>query len=250
MDVSQVGLRFRCIEVLVLVVVKVIFQPRLAVAFSKILALSFFFEILFRHTGTSITFENRGTPVPFASTNDRRRRRVKVDRAVADTKTEDEEGVPRDDDRSKKYDARRRFKIRDVDRDVNSCFFPFFTNDSSRDESNAPRTGWFAAPSARRKFHSVNVACFLRQHARGAVRGAVFALVAVYESFNGATAWQNKYAYRGVGHNSDGPPEDWCLNDGSRCAFPRNGNILKVAVANCLNANQDGNYDCSWVDCK
>jgi len=100
MDVSQVGLRFRCIEVLVLVVVKVIFQPRLAVAFSlKILALSFFFEILFRHTGTSITFENRGSsPVPFASTNDRRRRRVKVDRAVADTKTEDEEGVPRDDD--------------------------------------------------------------------------------------------------------------------------------------------------------
>ena len=98
MDVSQVGLRFRCIEVLVLVVVKVIFQPRLAVAFSKILALSFFFEILFRHTGTSITFENRGTPVPFASTNDRRRRRVNVTRAVADTKTEDEEGVPRDDD--------------------------------------------------------------------------------------------------------------------------------------------------------
>jgi len=97
MDVSQVGLRFRCLEVLVLVVVKVIFQPRLAVAFSKILALSFFFEILFRHTGTSITFENRGTPVPFAS-DVRRRRRVKVDRAVADTKTEDEEGVPRDDD--------------------------------------------------------------------------------------------------------------------------------------------------------
>jgi len=98
MDVSQVGLRFRCIEVLVLAVVKVNSQPRLAVAFSKILALSFFFEILFRHTGTSITFENRGTPVPFASTNDRRRRRVKVDRAVADTKTEDEVGVPRDDD--------------------------------------------------------------------------------------------------------------------------------------------------------
>ena len=101
MDVSQVGLRFRCLEVLVLVlvVVKVIFQPRLAVAFSlKILALSFFFEILFRHTGTSITFENRGSsPVPFASYV-RRRRRVKVDRAVADTKTEDEEGVPRDDD--------------------------------------------------------------------------------------------------------------------------------------------------------
>ena len=97
MDVSQVGLRFRCLEVLVLVVVKVIFQPRLAVAFSKILALSFFFEILFHHTGISITFENRGSsPVPFASTNDRRRRRVKVDRA--DTKTEDEEGVPRDDD--------------------------------------------------------------------------------------------------------------------------------------------------------
>ncbi len=62
MDVSQVGLRFRCIEVLVPTVVKVIIQPRLAVAFSKILALSFFFEILFRHTGTSITFENRGTP--------------------------------------------------------------------------------------------------------------------------------------------------------------------------------------------
>jgi len=171
MDVSQVGLRFRCIEVLV--VVKVIFQPRLAVAFSKILALSFFFEILFRHTGTSITFENRGTPVPFASTNDRRRRRVKTERAVADTKTEDEEGVPRDDDISKKYDARRRFKIRDVDRDVNSCFFPFFTNDSSRDESNAPRTGWFAAPSARRKFHSASVAHFLHRHARGAVRGVL-----------------------------------------------------------------------------
>ena len=101
MDVSQVGLRFRCLEVLVLVlvVVKVIFQPRLAVAFSlKILALSFFFEILFRHTGTSITFENRGTLVPFASYVRRRRRRVKTERAVADTKTEDEEGVPRDDD--------------------------------------------------------------------------------------------------------------------------------------------------------
>jgi len=64
----------------------------------RFLALSFFFERLFRHTGTSITFENRGTPVPFASTNDRRRRRVKTERAVADTKTEDEEGVPRDDD--------------------------------------------------------------------------------------------------------------------------------------------------------
>ena len=58
-----------------------------------------------------------------------------------------------------------------------------------------------------------------------------------YGMFNGATAWQNKYAYRGVGYNSDGPPEDWCLNDRSRCAFPRNGNILKVAVADCLNAN-------------
>ena len=185
MDVSQVGLRFRCIEVLVLVVVKVIFQPRLAVALSR--------KIFSRcHSFLKHCFDIRELPprsrtgeprFPYASTNDRRRRRVKVDRAVADTKTEDEEGVPKDDDRSKKYDARRRFKIRDVDRDVNSCFFPFFTNDSSRDESNAPRTGWFAAPSARRKFHSVNVACFLRQHARGAVRGAVLALVAVYGSF-------------------------------------------------------------------
>jgi len=71
-----------------------------------------------------------------------------------------------------------------------------------------------------------------------------------YGMFNGATAWQNKYAYRGVGYNSDGPPEDWCLNDGSRCPFPRDGVMLKVAVANCLNANPDGNCDCSWVDCK
>ena len=71
-----------------------------------------------------------------------------------------------------------------------------------------------------------------------------------YGMFNSAPAWQNKYVYRGVGNYGDGPPEDWCLNDGSRCPFPRNGNTLKVAVANCLNANPDGNCDCSWVDCK
>ena len=107
---------------------------------------------------------------------------------VADTKATDEEGVPNDDDRSKKHDARRRFKIRDVDRDVNSFFFPFFTNESSRDESNAPRNRRFAAAalSSRRKLYSASVARFLRRHARSAVRGAVFVLVAVYESFRSA----------------------------------------------------------------
>lgn len=107
------------------------------------------------------------------ASNVRRRRRVKVDRAVADTRRADEEGVPRDDDGSRKRDARRRFKSRDVDRDVNSCFFPFFTNVSSRAESNAPRTRRFATPSARRKFDSASVARFWRRHARGAVRGVL-----------------------------------------------------------------------------
>ena len=75
---------------------------------------------------------------------------------------------------SRQHDARPRFNIRDVDRDVNTCFFPFFTNDSSRDASNAPRTARFAAPSNRRRGSregdSTSGARFVRRHTRDAVR--------------------------------------------------------------------------------
>ena len=63
--------------------------------------------------------------------------------------------------------------------------------------------------------------------------------------FYGATAWLNSHAHL----NDDGPPDRWC---DSNCAFPADGQALKAAVAFCLNANADGNCDCSQsaINCR
>jgi len=71
-----------------------------------------------------------------------------------------------------------------------------------------------------------------------------------YRMFRGATAWQNSHIYvYSSGWSEDGPPDRWC---GSNCAFPADGSALKEAVASCLNANSDGNCDCSqsWINCR
>ena len=73
-----------------------------------------------------------------------------------------------------------------------------------------------------------------------------------YSMFYGATAWQNSHVYvHTSGSSSDGPPDRWCRL-GSNCPFPADGQALKQAVASCLNANPDGNCDCSqsWINCR
>jgi surface protein len=76
-----------------------------------------------------------------------------------------------------------------------------------------------------------------------------------YRMFYGATAWLNNHVWvydsnaDHQSYNGDGPPDRWC---GSNCAFPADGSALKEAVASCLNANPDGNCDCSqsWINCR
>ena len=69
--------------------------------------------------------------------------------------------------------------------------------------------------------------------------------------FSGATAWLNNHIWvsSNPNYNNDGPPDRWC---GSNCPFPADGQALKHAVVNCLNANPDGNCDCSqsWINCQ
>ena len=70
-------------------------------------------------------------------------------------------------------------------------------------------------------------------------------LYSAWNMFYGATAWLNSHAHL----NDDGPPNRWC---DSNCAFPADGQALQAAVAFCLNANADGNCDCSQsaVNCR